>query len=105
MPERGPAVFLDYDQAALDAAHNHSAYAPNREQLIRRRTRHSELARRRIGEPERVAYGPSEIEQLDIYRAAGAAAPIFVFIHGGSYPDAVPPLRNRRGRELDSNFR
>jgi hypothetical protein len=28
---------------------------PNREQLIRRRTRHSELARRRIGEPERVA--------------------------------------------------
>jgi len=62
--------------------------------LIRRRTRHSELARRRIGEPERVAYGPSEIEQLDIYRAAGAAAPIFVFIHGGSYPDAVPPLRN-----------
>ena len=47
MPERGPAVFLDYDQAALDAAHDQAAYAPNREQLIRRRTRHSELARRR----------------------------------------------------------
>ena len=55
MPERGPAVFLHYDQAALDAAHDQAAYAPNREQLIRRRTRHSELARRRIGEPERVA--------------------------------------------------
>jgi hypothetical protein len=30
MPEKGPPVFLDYDQAA---------YAPNREQLIKRRIR------------------------------------------------------------------
>jgi arylformamidase len=85
MSEQGPAVFLDYDQAALDAAYDQAAYAANREQLIRRRIRDSELARRRIGEPERVAYGPSEIEQLDIYRAPGAAAPIFVFIHGGAW--------------------
>jgi len=37
MPERGPAVFLDYDQAALDAAYDQAAYAANREQLIQRR--------------------------------------------------------------------
>ena len=46
MPERGPAVFLDYDQAALDAAYDQAAYAPNRAQLIERRIRDSELARR-----------------------------------------------------------
>ena len=49
MAERGPAVFLDYDQAALDAAYDQAAYAPNREQLIQCRIRDSELARRRIG--------------------------------------------------------
>src|ERR1700756_2781293 len=85
MPEKGPPVYLDYDQAALDAAYDQAAYAPNREQLIRRRIRDSELARRRSGEPERVAYGSTGIERLDIYRAAGAAAPVFVFIHGGAW--------------------
>jgi arylformamidase len=88
MPERGPAVFLDYDQASLDGAYDQAAYAPNREQLIRRRIRDSELARHRLGEPERIAYGPTEIERLDIYRsdrAADALAPVFVFIHGGAW--------------------
>ena len=42
-----PPVFLDYDQAALDAAYDQAAYAPNREQLIKRRNRDSELARPR----------------------------------------------------------
>ena len=85
MPEKGPPVFLDYDQSALDAAYDQAAYAPNREQLIQRRIRDSELARRRIGEPERAAYGPAEIERLDIYRAGREAAPAFVFIHGGAW--------------------
>jgi arylformamidase len=88
MPERGPAVFLDYDQASLDAAYDQATYAPNREQLIRRRIRDSELARHRLGEPERIAYGSTEIERLDIYRsdrAADALAPVFVFIHGGAW--------------------
>ena len=62
MPEKGPPVYLDYDQAALDAAYDQAAYAPNREQLIKRRIRDSELTRLRIGEPERVAYGQAEIE-------------------------------------------
>ena len=53
MPEKGPLVFLDYDQAALDAAYDQAAYAPNREQLIERRISESAMARRRIGEPER----------------------------------------------------
>src|SRR5271166_664551 len=92
MPEKGPPVFLDYDQAALDAAYDQAAYAPNREQLIKRRIRDSELARLRLGEPERVAYGPADIERLDIYRTGRAAAPVFVFIHGGAW---------RSGRSMD----
>jgi len=85
MPEKGPLVFLDYDQAELDAAYDQAAYAPNREQLIERRIGDSATARQRIGEPERVAYGAGEIEWLDIYRRRRVPAPIFVFIHGGAW--------------------
>jgi len=45
MPEKGPPVFLHYDQAEIDAAYDQAAYAPNREQLIKRRISDSELAR------------------------------------------------------------
>jgi arylformamidase len=85
MPERGSAVFLDYDQAALDAAYDQAAYAPNREQLIKRRIAESAAARARVGAPERVAYGPAEIEKLDIYHTRRTNAPIFVFVHGGAW--------------------
>jgi arylformamidase len=85
MPGKGAPVYLDYDQAALDAAYDQAAYAPNREQLIKRRVNDAALARRRLGEPERVAYGPTEIERLDIYRTERAAAPGFIFIHGGAW--------------------
>jgi len=53
--------------------------------LIKRRIRDSELARLRVGEPARFAYGATEIEQLDIYRSERSAAPIFIFIHGGAW--------------------
>jgi arylformamidase len=85
MPEKDPPVFLDYDQATLDAAYDQAAYAPNREQLIKRRISDSKLARLCVGEPERVAYGPAEIERLDIYRTTRATAPAFMFIHGGAW--------------------
>jgi arylformamidase len=85
MPATGDKVFLDYDQTALDAAYNQAAYAANREQLIARRVRNSALARARIGEPERAAYGDAAIERLDIYRCRQERAPVFVFIHGGAW--------------------
>jgi arylformamidase len=85
MPKKGPPVFLGYDQAALDAASDQAAYAPNREQLVKRRIRDSELARHRVGEPERLAYGPAEIERLDVYRTGRDAAPVFIFIHRGAW--------------------
>jgi arylformamidase len=95
MREKGPPVFLDYDQAALDAAYDQAAYAPNREQLIKRRINDSKIMRRRIGEPERVAYGPAEIERLDIYRSGRGTAPVFILIHGGAW-------RSGRSKEFAS---
>ncbi len=85
MTHKASLVFLDYDQQALDAAYDQAAYAPNREQLIRRRESDSATARARLGEPERFAYGDAEIERLDLYRAPGERRPIFIFIHGGAW--------------------
>jgi arylformamidase len=78
-------VFLDYDQAALDAAYNQAAYAPNREQLIARQAATSRLVRARLGAPQRAAYGDAPIEQLDLYRTRHERAAIFVLIHGGAW--------------------
>jgi arylformamidase len=78
-------VFLDYDQKALDDAYDQAVYAANREQVIARRERSSALARQRLGEPMRLAYGAAPNEQLDIYVTRAAAAPIQVFIHGGAW--------------------
>lgn len=84
--EKGPIVFLDYDQAELDAAYNQAAYQPNIQQLRDRWISNSERTRARIGPPLPRAYGPSEIEGLDIFRTkAPAPAPVFVFIHGGAW--------------------
>jgi arylformamidase len=82
---KGPRVFLDYDQQALDDAYDQSVYAPNRNQVIARLAQASDLVRQRLGVPRREAYGPAAIEKLDIYRAQGAAAPVVVFVHGGAW--------------------
>ena len=78
-------VFLDYDQQALDAAYDQAMYAPNRDQLLARFAHASELARKRIGAPERFAYGEKAIEGLDVYRTKAPNAPICVFVHGGAW--------------------
>jgi arylformamidase len=82
---QGSKVYLDYDQAALDAAYDQSKYAPNLAQVVKRYATNSELTRRRLGAPLRVAYGSREIEKLDIYRADRPNAPIHVFLHGGAW--------------------
>ncbi|HEY1287193.1 MAG TPA: alpha/beta hydrolase [Burkholderiales bacterium] len=82
---KGPRVWLDMDQAELDDAYDQSVYAPNGKQISARNATNSELARQRLGPPRRAAYGPSEIEKLDIYIAKRANAPINLFIHGGAW--------------------
>jgi arylformamidase len=80
------------DQIELDAAYDQSFYAPVR-QALARFISDSELTRQRLGPPRREAYGPTEIEKLDIYRTKRTNAPIFLFIHGGAWLGG--PAKNR----------
>lgn len=82
---KGPLVFMDYDQVELDASYDQVAYEPLIAKVGQRLASNSEAVRARIGPPRRVAYGPTEIERLDIYRTDRSKAPIFVFIHGGNW--------------------
>lgn len=83
--EKGPKVYLDYDQAELDAAYNQSPWAPNLEHVRARKNAQNTAATSRIGKPERIAYGPTESEQLDLYRTEIHNAPIHIYIHGGAW--------------------
>jgi arylformamidase len=92
---KGPRVWLDMDQKELDDAYDQSVYAPNRDQMNKRRASISELVRARLGTPKRVAYGPTPHEMLDIYPTRNANAPIAVFVHGGAW---------RSGHAMDSAY-
>jgi arylformamidase len=83
---KGPIVWLDMDQRELDDAYDQLVYAPNRDQLTKRRIINSAAARARIGEPLRFAYGPTPAEGLDVFRASGAGkGPVAIFVHGGAW--------------------
>jgi arylformamidase len=87
---KGPIVWLDMDQKALDDAYDQLVYAPNRDQLTKRRIINSAAARARIGEPLRFAYGPTAIEGLDVFRSAASGGgrvggPVAIFVHGGAW--------------------
>jgi arylformamidase len=92
---KGPRVWLDFDQQELDDAYDQSKYAPNRDQMNRRRASGSVEVRARLGAPRRIAYGPTRIEGVDVYVAGKSdaqkpdaqspAAPIAIFVHGGAW--------------------
>ena len=82
---KGPLVFLDMDQQALDDAYDQEIWAPNRALIVERRKAASERARAILGQPKRVAYGPSEHEGLDIFSCGIKGAPVNVFVHGGAW--------------------
>lgn len=82
---KGPRVWLDMDQKDLDDAYDQACWAPNREHVRRRRILACERAMDRLGPPQRVTYGPTEIEKLDIYKTERANAPVMIFIHGGAW--------------------
>jgi len=86
VPKRkGRLVFLDYDQDELDAAYNQAPWAPNQGAIARRNAQKSAAARARLGPPRRLAYGPTDIEKLDLYLARRPNAPMNVFIHAGAW--------------------
>jgi arylformamidase len=82
---KGPRVFLDYDQVELDAAYRQEVYQPHGAQVNGRLSALSGDFRFRRGHPERIAYGEDPVEGLDLYRSDRPDAPVFVFIHGGTW--------------------
>jgi arylformamidase len=82
---KGPLVWLDMDQQELDDAYDQAVYAPNRDLVRARRVANNKIARARLGAPDRRAYGPTEIEQVDIYKTKAPNAPMMMYIHGGAW--------------------
>jgi arylformamidase len=82
---KGPTVWLDMDQAELDAAYDQSKYAPNLQQIVQRYATSSEAVRARLGAPRRYAYGSTAIEMLDVYMTRRPDASINIFLHGGAW--------------------
>ena len=74
---------MDYDQLELDAAYNQYYYEPHLDQIAQRLAAKSDEVRERIGEPIRMAYGPTGVDETRHLQVAPVKAPIFVFIHGG----------------------
>lgn len=82
---KGPLVFLDYDQGEIDLAYNQAPWAPNQGEVAKSHAQKSSAALTRLGQPRRVAYGPADIERLDIYPTRQPNAPINVYVHGGTW--------------------
>ncbi len=81
----GPAVWLDLDQAALDAAYDQRVYAPNMDAVQAQQAAMNEAARSRLEPPTRHRYGSAAIEGIDFYDCGVAGAPMFAFLHGGTW--------------------
>jgi arylformamidase len=83
--EKKEFIYLNYTEAGIDSAYDQSYWAPNRllvfEQLKALRT----LSQKEIGDPERIQYGETEVEHLDLYRSQQKNAPIHIYIHGGAW--------------------
>jgi arylformamidase len=82
---KGPRVFMDYDKDEIEWAYDQAPWAPNAGEIAKRNAQKSAAALERLGPPRRLAYGPKDIEKLDIYMTKRPNAPINVFIHGGAW--------------------
>src|SRR5690242_14974623 len=92
---KGPLVWMDMDQEALDNAYDQAVYAPNQPLVHGRRAAATARAKARLGAPLRFQYGDSEIQGIDVYTCKKPKAPVNVYIHGGAW---------RNGRSADFTF-
>jgi arylformamidase len=86
---KGPLVFLDYDQQELDAAYDQAPWAPNQADIARRVAQRNSATLGRLGPPKRLSYGPTTVEQLDVYLTRQPNAPVHVYVHGGAWREGV----------------
>jgi arylformamidase len=78
-------VWLDLDQAALDAAYDQTVYAPNHAQIIKRMIAASTAMRERMGPGQVIPYGLTAIERIYYYPAPLKNAPLHIHVHGGAW--------------------
>jgi len=83
--EQNEKVYLDYTKEAIDSAYDQSFWAPNRQYIFSQLQTLRKLSMSKIGEPERIQYGGTSIEQLDLYSSKLVNAPVHIFIHGGAW--------------------
>jgi hypothetical protein len=81
----------EYHQTALDAAYNQAAYVPNREQLVKRRIRDSELARLRVGKWPYLWLDTTYLKQREGGRIVSVAAIIAVAANTDCRREIVGP--------------
>jgi arylformamidase len=86
---KGPLVFLDYDQQELDTAYDQAPWAPNQADIARRVAQRNSATLARLGRPKRLSYGPTAVEQLDVYVTRQPNAPVQVYVHGGAWREGV----------------
>jgi arylformamidase len=82
---KGPIVWMGMDQKQLDDAYDQNVYAPNAQQVQTRMRNRSATMPQRLGAPRRFAYGPTQIEGLNVYVTDRPNAPVNVFVHGGAW--------------------
>jgi arylformamidase len=82
---KGQPVWMDLDQHELDEAYDQSVYAFNQRFVQERRDERNALMAKVLRSPERLAYGPTDIEKVDIYRTKRPNTPTMIFLHGGAW--------------------
>jgi len=79
-------IYLEYDQAQLDAQYDQATLVPDLSDYHARWTLRTKTAKERYQCHERVAYGKQPDEWIDVYRSnASEPAPILIFFHGGAW--------------------
>jgi arylformamidase len=78
-------IFLEYDEAELDAAYKQGPWADNIDEVYTRLEARNAAALAELGEPERHTYGSNPTEGLDWYRTDHPDAPIHIYFHGGAW--------------------
>lgn len=72
-------------QEEIDAQYDVERSVPDFRIYAQHYVQESENARKRLPAQLDVPYGPTLDETLDIFPAAQAGAPVFVFLHGGAW--------------------
>ena len=83
-------IYLDYDQAQLDAQYDQATLVPDLTEYQARFTARTKAAKAAYRCIERVAYGSHNDEWMDVYcpahgRNGASGAPVVVFFHGGAW--------------------